>query len=149
MPNITIEKQIALLNAIFFCLTGAAVTLILVVITEIPIFTTFVQQYKYIPVDGWFGIWFILEISSLSLGLAMLLLTRLREIPLKNRFHTMFGYFTVAWVLLLAFDLRTSVLNFSALHYVTLALVLVLFMSYLWLFVRIFKKAERTRKSSF
>ena len=144
MPNITIEKHMALLNGIFFTLAGAAATLILVVITEIPIYSTFVEQYKYIPVDGWFGIWFILEIASLSLGLAMLLLTRWRAIPLKNRFHTMFGYFTVAWVLLLAFDLRTSVLNFSALHYVTLGLVLVLFISYLWLFVRVFKKAEIT-----
>ena len=145
MPNITIEKQMALLNGIFYTLAGAAITLILVVITEIPIYSTFVEQNKYIPADGWFGIWFILEITSLSLGLAMLLLTRWRAIPLKNRFHTMFGYFTIAWVLLLAFDLRTSVLNFSALHYVTLALVLVLFISYLCLFVRVFKKAENTQ----
>ena len=141
MPNITTEKQMALLNGIFYTLVGAAVTLILVVIIEIPIYSTFVEQYKYIPVDGWF----ILEIISLSLGLSMLLLTRWRAIPQKNRFHTMFGYFTIAWVLLLAFDLRTSVLNFSAMHYVTLALVLLLFISYLWLFVRVFKKAEITQ----
>ena len=145
MSNFTIEKQMALLNGVFYTLAGAAVTLILVVITEIPIYSTFVEQFKYIPVDGWFGIWFILEIISLSLGLAMLLLTRWRAIPLKNRFHTMFGFFTIAWVLLLAFDLRTSVLNFSALHYLTLALVLVLFISYLWLFVRLFKRTEITR----
>ncbi|MDR3578234.1 MAG: hypothetical protein P4L50_30600 [Anaerolineaceae bacterium] len=145
MPNSTIEKQMSLLNGIFYTLAGAAITMILVVITEIPIYASFVDQFKYIPVDGWFGIWFILEVISLSLGLAMLFLTRWRAIPMKNRFHTMFGYFTIAWVLLLAFDLRTSVLNFSALHYVTLALVLVLFISYLWFFVRLFKKVEITR----
>jgi hypothetical protein len=145
MSNFTLEKQMAILKGIFYTLAGSAVTLILVVIIEIPIYSTFVDQFKYIPVDGWFGIWFILEIISLSLGLAMLLMTRWRAIPLKNRFHTMFGYFTIAWVLLLAFDLRTSVLNFSALHYLTLALVLVLFISYLWLFVRVFKKAEITQ----
>ncbi len=145
MSNFTLEKQLAILKGIFYTLAGSAITLILVVIIEIPIYSTFVDQFKYIPVDGWFGIWFILEIISLSLGLAMLLITRWRAIPFKNRFHTMFGYFTIAWVLLLAFDLRTSVLNFSALHYLTLALVLVLFISYLWLFVRVFKKAEITQ----
>jgi hypothetical protein len=145
MSNFTLEKQMALLSGICYTLAGAAFTLILVVITEIPIYSGFVQQFKFIPIDGWYGIWFILEIVSLSLGLGLLLLTRWRAVPLKNRFHTMFGYFTIAWVLLLAFDLRTSVLNFSALHYVTLALVLVLFISYLWLFVRLFKKVEITR----
>ena len=61
-------------------------------------------------VDGWFGLWFLLLIASLTPGILLLLAPRWPKSQLAQPVPTGFGFLGVAWLVMPGFRLRMNVL---------------------------------------
>ena len=89
---------------------GAGATLFLTVLIDFPSRMAALRQDGNMLVDGWFGLWFLLLIASLTPGILLLLAPRWRKSQLEQRVPTGFGFLGVAWLVMLGFSLRTNVL---------------------------------------
>jgi hypothetical protein len=108
--------------------SGAVTTLILTALTDLP-FPGMGENHR-IDIDGWFGIWFILETTCLVTGAYLLLSPRWKEIPFPLRMNPIFSYFTAAWVTLLALSMHLTVLMPTALHFFVAGMGFLLVASY-------------------
>jgi hypothetical protein len=88
-------KKCLLVNA------GAGAALLAATAADIP-------NLPGISFPGWFGVWFVLQLASLTPA-AILLISRVyRKLPFAERMNTVFGYTAVAWIELFAFGLKVT-----------------------------------------
>lgn len=121
-----LEKQLAQWEKVLYGYCGVALTLMLIALIELPDRIVNAAQNHYVSVDGWLGLWFILEIAALTPGLILLLAHPWRLLPLARRLPVGFGYLAVAWLGMLAFDLHLVTFLPVSYHIVVFALAAVL-----------------------
>lgn len=88
-------------------LGGASLSLFLTTVFDQGIYQT--AQYSSsgsILLTAWFGLWFILLITSAAQGLYILLVRSARIVPFKERTRLGFAFLFIAWLTFLTADLR-------------------------------------------
>ena len=134
MSREQLEKQLAKWKSVLLVYAGAAATLLVIALVELPAITLARSASRALDIDGWYGVWFVLELASLAPGLMLLLTPSWRTLPRALRLNPGFGFLACAWVALLAFDLRTASLDLPiAFHFVVAGLGLLLLAVYLLL----------------
>ena len=91
MIHTPIYKQLEAGKKILWVETGAAITLL----------ATAFGHNSYGPFTnmwGWLGIWLIVEITSLAIGLGLLILKEWDQTALSDRLNPSFGFLTLAWI---------------------------------------------------
>ena len=106
----TLEVQLQKWQKSLLVFLGAGATLFLTVLIDFPSRMAALRQDGNMLVDGWFGLWFLLLIASLTPGILLLLAPRWRKSQLEQRVPTGFGFLGVAWLVMLGFSLRMNVL---------------------------------------
>lgn len=95
----SLKKRFEIWKHILFINIGAALTLLATSIADLP-------NPARLDVPGWYGIWFVVQLASFLPGFVLLWGKHWLKIPLYERLDTIFGYFVVAWLTLLAIGLR-------------------------------------------
>ncbi len=80
---------------------GAASMLLAMAILDIPI------MHKS-QVVNWYFAWFLYELTVAPLGFVILFLQPWRQLPLRMRMGTAYGFFASAWLALFAFGVQTG-----------------------------------------
>lgn len=96
-----LEKQLVNYQRLLLASIGAAVTLLATAVADMPN-----HPDMYFP--GWFAVWFILQLATITPAVVLLLGSELRKLPFAERLNTIFGYLAVAWVVLIAFGLKVA-----------------------------------------
>ena len=78
-------------------------TLLAIALVELPTLLYLYQQQGIISMDGWIGLWAVLEIFGLSIGLILLVSRYWRQLALKERINPIFGFFLGSWIGMVAF----------------------------------------------
>ncbi len=73
-------------------------TILTLAIVQVPTRLETVNVLGYQTVDGWAGLWFVLEILGISFGLILTLSPFWRALPFSNRRDLIFGYWGGAWI---------------------------------------------------
>ena len=134
MTREQLEKQLSKWKNVLLAFSGAAATLLVIALVELPAISVARSASRALNIDGWYGVWFVLELGCLVPGLMLLLTPSWRTLPRALRLNPGFGFLACAWVALLAFDLRTASLDLPvAFHFVVAGLGLVLLAVYLLL----------------
>lgn len=96
-----LEKQLANYKRLLLACIGAAVTLLATAVADMPN-----HPDMYFP--GWYAVWFILQLATITPAVVLLLGSELRKFPFAERLNTIFGYLAVAWLVLVAFGLKIA-----------------------------------------
>jgi hypothetical protein len=115
----TLEVQLQKWRKILLVFLGAGATLFLMAVVDFPARMATLRQDGNTLVDGWFGIWFLLLIASLTPAI-LLLMPRWRKSQLEQRAATGYGFLGVAWLLMAGFSLRMNVLLPAIGHFIFL-----------------------------
>jgi len=134
MSREQLEQQLEKWKRILLTYTGAAATLLVIALVELPmtIAATASDPDASFTIDGWYAVWFVLVLACLTPGILLLLGPSWRVVPLAQRLGTGFGFLGSAWTALMAFDLRISALDVPpAFHFVVALFGLALLLAYL------------------
>ncbi len=132
MSHDQLEKQLAKWKNVLLLYTGAAVTLLVIALVELPAITIARSADNALLIDGWYGVWLVLELGCIAPGFMLLLAPSWRKLPRSLRLNPGFGFLACAWVALLAFDLRVAGLDVPvAFHFVVAGLGAILLATYL------------------
>lgn len=101
MTTAYLEQQLATYKHVLLVCIGAAVTLLATAVADMPNHPTL-----YFP--GWYGVWFILQLATITPAVVLLLGTELRKLSFAERLNTIFGYLLAAWIVLVAFGLKIA-----------------------------------------
>ena len=116
----TLEVQLQKWQKTLLVFLGAGATLFLTVLIDFPSRMAALRQDGNMLVDGWFGLWFLLLIASLTPGILLLLAPRWRKSQLEQRAATGYGFLGVAWLLMAGFSLRMNVMLPALGHFIIL-----------------------------
>ncbi len=134
MTREQLEKQLAKWKNVLLAYAGSAVTLLVIALVELPAITIARHYDSALQIDGWYGVWLVLELGCLAPGFMLLLAPSWRKLPRAQRLNPGFGFLACAWTALLAFDMRIAGLDVPpAFHFVVAGLGAVLLVSYLLL----------------
>jgi hypothetical protein len=134
MSREQLEKQLARWKNVLLFYTGSAVTLLVIALVALPAINIARSTNNALLIDGWYGVWLVLELGCIAPGFMLLLAPSWRKLPRPLRFNPGFGFLACAWVALLAFDLRVAVLDVPVTyHFVVAGLGVVLLATYLLL----------------
>ncbi len=134
MTRDQLEKQLAKWKQVLLAYAGAAVTLLVIALVELPAINLARSYENALKIDGWYGVWLVLELGCIAPGFMLLLAPSWRKLPLSLRLNPGFGFLACAWAALLAFDLRAAVMDLPpAFHFVVAGLGAALLVSYLLL----------------
>ncbi len=134
MTREQLEKQLARWKNVLLAYAGAAVTLLVIALVELPAINIARTSESALQIDGRYGVWLVLELGCLAPGLMILLAPSWRVLPRAVRLNPGFGFLGCAWTALLAFDLRIAGLDMpAAFHFVVAGLGVVLLVTYLLL----------------
>ncbi len=134
MSREQLENQLAKWKNVLLAYAGAAVTLLVIALVELPAITIARHADSALQIDGWYGVWLVLELGCLAPGIMLLLAPSWRTLPRAVRLNPGFGFLACAWIALLAFDLRIAGLDVPiAFHIVVAGLGVVLLITYLLL----------------
>ncbi len=123
MTETSLDTQLAKWQRLLLAFSGATVTLLVIVLVELPAIFVAQSAEPAVVIDGWYGVWLVLELACLTPGLALLFAPNWRKLPLRLRLTTGCAYLACAWAALLAFDLRTLKLELPlAFHFAVFAL---------------------------
>ena len=81
----TLEVQLQKWQKTLLVFLGAGATLFLTALIDFPSRMAALRQDGNMLVDGWFGLWFLLLIASLTPGILLLLAPRWRKSPRPPR----------------------------------------------------------------
>jgi uncharacterized YccA/Bax inhibitor family protein len=98
MKNNEYESQLYKFKSVLPYYLTIQITILLITLLQITTTITFYNQLGYQPIDGWFGLWIILEVVGFSVGLILWLLKPWRKEPMSSRINLIFGYFGGVWV---------------------------------------------------
>ena len=116
----TLEVQLQKWRKILLVFLGAGATLFLMALVDFPARMATLRQDGNTLVDGWFGIWFLLLIASLTPAILLLLMPHWRKSQLEQRAATGYGFLGVAWLLMAGFSLRMNVMLPALGHFIFL-----------------------------
>lgn len=134
MSREQLEKQLSKWKNVLLAYAGAAVTLLVIALVELPAINIARSTDNALLIDGWYGVWLVLELGCIAPGIMLLLAPSWRTLPRSLRLNPGFGFLACAWVALLAFDLRAAGLDVpAAFHFVVAGLGAVLLVTYLFL----------------
>jgi hypothetical protein len=60
----------------------------------------------YFP--GWYGVWLIIQMGTISPSIMLLFGSGFRKLPFPERLNTIFAYFIVSWIALVAFVIKSG-----------------------------------------
>jgi hypothetical protein len=113
---------------------GVVGTLLAIALVELPAIITAPAHDGPIIIDGWYGVWFVLVLATLTPGIMLLLYPSWRFLPLTLRLNTGFVFLVEAWTALFAFEIRLAALDVPALfHFLVVGFGLILLVAYLLL----------------
>src|SRR5512140_740601 len=122
-----LELQLSKWQRLLLGYAGATITLLVIVLVELPAIRLAQSHERALIIDGWYGVWLVVELGCTTPGLMLLFAPSWRKLPLRFRLGPGCGYLACAWTALLAFDLRTLNLNPDpTLHFVVFGLGVVL-----------------------
>jgi hypothetical protein len=124
----SLERQLEKWQQALLFLGGATTSLLLITLTELPLAMS--SDVSALVINGWYAVWFLLEIASLTAGLGLIIARGWRPLPFRRRLHTAFAFLGLGWLALLAFALRTTSLTGLTPVYVALGAGLCLGMIY-------------------
>ncbi len=134
MSREQLEKQLSKWKNVLLAYTGSAVTLLVIALVELPAINVARNADNALQIDGWYGVWLVLELGCIAPGFMLLLAPSWRKLPLSLRLNPGFGFLASAWAALLAFDLRIAGLDVPPpFHFVVAGLGVVLLATYLLL----------------
>ena len=134
MSREQLEKQLAKWKNVLLAYAGAAVTLLVIALVELPAINIARSYDGALQIDGWYGVWLVLEMGCIAPGFMLLLAPSWRALPRPLRLNPGFGFLACAWVALLAFDLRVAGLGLPVgFHFVVAGLGVLLLATYLLL----------------
>lgn len=134
MTREQLEKQLAKWKQVLLAYAGAAVTLLVIALVELPAIALARSYDTALQIDGWYGVWLVLELGCIAPGFMLLLAPSWRKLPRALRLNPGFGFLACAWAALLAFDIRTTGLALPvAFHFVVAGLGVILLVTYLLL----------------
>ncbi len=134
MSREQLEKQLSKWKNVLLAYAGAAVTLLVIALVELPAITIARSYDSALTIDGWYGVWLVLELGCIAPGIMILLAPSWRALPRSLRLNPGFGFLACAWTALLAFDLRVAGMDVPAVfHFVVAGLGVVLLAAYLLL----------------
>ncbi len=134
MSREQLEKQLAKWKNLLLAYAGAAVTLLVIALVELPAITIARSYDSALQIDGWYGVWLVLELGCLAPGFMLLLAPSWRKLPRALRLNPGFGFLACAWTAWLALDMRIAGMDVPpAFHFVVAGLGAALLVSYLLL----------------
>ncbi len=134
MTQDQLEKQLAKWKQVLLAYAGAAVTLLVIALVELPAITIARNYDSALQIDGWYGVWLVLELGCIAPGFMLLLAPSWRALPRALRLNPGFGFLACAWAALLAFDIRIAGLGVSRyFHFAVAGLGVALLVTYLLL----------------
>jgi hypothetical protein len=122
----SLKKGLETWKYFLFINIGASITLLATGLAELPNLSK-----SYFP--GWYGVWFVVQLASLLPGFILLLGKHWIQIPLRDRLHTIFGYFVITLVNVLSIGLRMDPKSANPLNFFLLGCVLTIGFCYWWL----------------
>jgi hypothetical protein len=144
MDDPPIEHQKKLLRDFLLLIGGAVVVLFLTSFEDAHFLYTDVRFSAtpglYMPITGWFGIWFLLQITSLGFSFLVLMGKNWRKEPFWDRADLFFGFLAVSWSALFSFDIRMANVLATGWQFLTFGLGLLLLVAFL--LVRKYKKID-------
>ncbi len=121
MSREQLEKQLAKWKQVLLAYAGAAVTLLVIALVELPAINLARSYENALKIDGWYGVWLVLELGCIAPGFMLLLAPSWRELPRALRLNPGFGFLACAWTALLALAIRIGGLGVSRYFYFTVA----------------------------
>lgn len=125
-----IEKRLDIWKQVLLINIGASLVLMIIAIVELLVKFYPDRSYNY---SGWYVVWFILQVSTVTLGVALLSGRRWRQLSLSTRLNTAFGYFTTGWFVLTALGLKTGINITNELVILIIGTGATIGLSYWWL----------------
>jgi hypothetical protein len=101
MATDSLENNLANFKRVLLIWVGAVVTLLAVAISDIPN-----MHSPYFP--GWYGVWLIIQMGTISPSIMLLFGSGFRKLPFPERLNTIFAYFVVSWIALVAFVIKSG-----------------------------------------
>lgn len=130
MSSETLNKRLEQIKLLLAAYAGASLVLLLLTLGDMPLNNLRFQQDQVQTIDAWFGLWIVLQIGTPVPGILLLVSRSWREVEVQQRHKLAFGFFLVAWLLLLAFDLRNTILVGNIMHLVTIVCGAILALGY-------------------
>ena len=132
MTSEPLETQLEKWKKVLLAFSGAAFTLLVTALVDLPATAAFYREANNMPLMGWWGVWLVLLLGSLTPGITLLVGRGWRTLPPAQRLNTAFGFLAVGWTCLLAFSIQTAPLAFGALlHFIVWSLGAGLLIAYL------------------
>jgi hypothetical protein len=123
----TLQQRLEIWKRILFILVGASLTLFLQAILN------YQETQSFIFQTSWYAAWFIVQLAAFLPGFVLLWGKHWMQIPLLERLNTIFGYFAVAWFILLPVGLRVDSYSSKTFNFFLLACGIALAIGYGWL----------------
>lgn len=101
-----LEKQLALYKLVMVGCVGGGLTLLATALADLP-------NHYAINYLGWYGVWLILLLATISPAVALLVGSEFRRLPFADRLNTVFGFLFAAWLVLLGFSIKTANTGFT------------------------------------
>jgi hypothetical protein len=128
MDNKSLEKRLEIWKRILFIDIGAAFTLFATGIADLP---NMGPNKPYFP--GWYGVWFVILLASLFPGFILLIGKHWMQLPLQSRLKTIFGYFSITWVMFFSIWVRAGRNTSTEFIYFLVGTALAIALGYWWL----------------
>ena len=110
MATDSLENNLANFKRVLLIWVGAVVTLLAVAVSDVPN-----GHSPYFP--GWYGVWLIMQVGTISPSIMLLCGSGFKKLPFSERLNTIFAYFVVSWIGLVAFVIKSGM--FLSMHIAT------------------------------
>jgi len=107
MATVSLENNLAKFKRVLLIWAGAVLTLMAVAIADIP-------NYHFLFFPGWYGVWLIIQVGTISPAIMLLFGSGFKKLPFPERLNTIFAYFAVSWISLVAFVIKSG--SFLSMH---------------------------------
>lgn len=122
-----LRKRLEIWKYVLFINIGAAFILLVEAVLSYQETQTLIFQ------TSWYGAWLIVQLASFLPGFVLLFGKHWMQIPLLERLNTIFGYFAVAWFMLLPVGLELEPYTPKTFNLIWLGGGIALVTGYWWL----------------
>jgi hypothetical protein len=122
-----LQKRLEIWKHILFILVGASFTLLL------QAFLNYQESGSLVYPTTWYGVWFVVQLAAFLPGFVLLWGRHWAQIPLLERFNTIFGHFAVTWFTFVPVGIRVEPYSPKTFNYLWLGFGVALVVCYGWL----------------
>lgn len=101
MATDSLENNLAKFKRVLLIWVGAVVTLLAVAVSDVPN-----SHSLYFP--GWYGVWLVMQVGTISPSIMLLFGSGIKKLPFSQRLNTIFAYFILSWITLVAFVIKSG-----------------------------------------